>query len=170
MSFALWDERARRLANALIGLGLRKGDRVAVLAFNCIEWAEIYAATAKAGLVAVPVNFRLIAAEALYVIEDAECAALIVEDQLAGLVEEMGTGLSINEDRRICLRQAQGAGRLSRLRDVPRLRRGCVARSRGRSRRPLGVHVHLRHHRAAEGRHPHASRRDDGRARHRDRA
>ena len=101
MSFALWEARARRLANALIGLGLRKGDRVAVLAYNCIEWAEIYAATAKAGLVAVPVNFRLIAAEALYVIEDAECAALIVEDELAGLIEEMGGALSIRRDRRI---------------------------------------------------------------------
>jgi len=101
MSFALWDQRARRLANALIGLALRKGDRVAVLAYNCVEWAEIYAATARAGLVAVPINFRLIAAEALYVIEDAECAALIVQDELACLIEEMGPALAINQDRRI---------------------------------------------------------------------
>jgi fatty-acyl-CoA synthase len=107
MSFALWESRARRLANALIGLGLNKGDRVAALAYNCIEWAEIYAATAKAGLVAVPVNFRLIAAEALTIIEDAECAALIVEDELAGLVEEMGAALSINRDRRIVFGRGQ---------------------------------------------------------------
>jgi acyl-CoA synthetase (AMP-forming)/AMP-acid ligase II len=45
MTFALWDERARRLANALLGLGLAKGDRVALLACNCVEWVEIYAAT-----------------------------------------------------------------------------------------------------------------------------
>ena len=89
MTFALWDERARRLANALLGLGLVKGDRVAVLAYNCIEWAEIYAATAKAGLVAAPINFRLVAREALYIVEDAECAALIVQDELIGLVDEI---------------------------------------------------------------------------------
>ena len=57
MSFRLWNQRACRLANALLGLGLSRGDRIAVLAYNCVEWAEIYAATAKAGLVAVPVNF-----------------------------------------------------------------------------------------------------------------
>ena len=60
MSFRDWNARSCRLANALLGLGLAKGDRVAVLAYNCVEWLEIYAATAKAGLVAVPVNFRLI--------------------------------------------------------------------------------------------------------------
>ena len=51
MTFSQWNERACRLANALLGLGLAKGDRVAVLAYNRLEWAEIYAATAKAGLV-----------------------------------------------------------------------------------------------------------------------
>ena len=56
LTFAQWDERACRLGNALLGLGLAKGDRVAVLAYNCVEWLEIYAATAKAGLVMVPLN------------------------------------------------------------------------------------------------------------------
>ena len=58
-----WNERSCRLANALLGLGLAKGDRVAVLAYNRVEWAEIYAATAKAGLIAVPINFRLVGPE-----------------------------------------------------------------------------------------------------------
>ena len=38
MSFRLWNQRCCRLANALLGLGLVKGDRVAVLAYNCVEW------------------------------------------------------------------------------------------------------------------------------------
>ena len=84
-----WNARSCRLANALLGLGLRKGDRVAVLAYNCLEWAEIYAATAKAGLVAVPVNFRLTAPEVRYIIENAEASAVIVQDELAGPIEEM---------------------------------------------------------------------------------
>ena len=58
LTYRLWNERACRLANALLGMGLNKGDRVAILAYNCLEWMEIYVATAKAGLVAVPVNFR----------------------------------------------------------------------------------------------------------------
>ena len=44
LTFAEWDERATRLANALLGLGLTKGDRVGLLAYNCVEWMEIYVA------------------------------------------------------------------------------------------------------------------------------
>jgi fatty-acyl-CoA synthase len=89
LTFRAWNGRACRLANALAGLGLKPGDRVAVLAYNCIEWAEIYAATAKACLIAVPINFRLVAAEALHVVGDAGAAALIVQHELMGVVEEM---------------------------------------------------------------------------------
>ena len=60
MTFKLWNERACRFANALGGLGLSKGDRIAVLAYNCLEWVEIYAGAAKAGLVIVPFNFGLV--------------------------------------------------------------------------------------------------------------
>ena len=49
MTFAEWNARACRLANGLLALGLRRGDRIAVLAFNRVEWAEIYVAAAKAG-------------------------------------------------------------------------------------------------------------------------
>ena len=45
MTFRQWNQRSCQLANALLGLGLAKGDRVAVLAYNRVEWAEIYAAT-----------------------------------------------------------------------------------------------------------------------------
>src|SRR5215472_2332961 len=79
MTFAQWNERSCRLANSLLGLGLSKGDRIAILAYNCVEWVEIYAATAKAGLVAVPINFRLLGAEVRYIVENAEAAALIVQ-------------------------------------------------------------------------------------------
>src|SRR5262245_6132017 len=71
MTFAQWNERSCRLANALLGLGLSKGDRVAILAYNSVEWVEIYAAMAKAGLVAVPINFRLLGPEVRYIVENA---------------------------------------------------------------------------------------------------
>src|SRR6267154_5129879 len=70
LTYREWNERSCRLANALLAMGLAKGDRVIILAYNCIEWMEIYVALAKAGLVAVPVNFRLTAAEILAIAED----------------------------------------------------------------------------------------------------
>ena len=94
MTFREWDRRANRLVNALLGLGLAKGDRVAVLAHNCVEWLEIYAACARGGLVACPINFRLVAPEAAFVVDDAEAAAVIVQDTLRPLAEEMREGLS----------------------------------------------------------------------------
>lgn len=99
MTFRQWNQRSCRLANALLGLGLSKGDRVAVLAYNRVEWAEIYAATAKAGLIAVPINFRLTGPEIRYIVENAEAAALIVEDALAGLIEEVRADLPLAADR-----------------------------------------------------------------------
>ena len=50
LTFRGWNDRSCKLGNALVGLGLEKGDRIAVLAYNCLEWMEIYAAVAKAGL------------------------------------------------------------------------------------------------------------------------
>ena len=87
LSYAQWDDRASRLANALLGLGLQKGDRVALLAYNCIEWLEIYAALARAGLVAVPINFRLSAPEVAYIVQHAEARAAIVQEALRALFD-----------------------------------------------------------------------------------
>jgi acyl-CoA synthetase (AMP-forming)/AMP-acid ligase II len=97
LTYAQWNSRARRLANALLGLGLRPGDRVAVLAYNCVEWMEIYIALAKAGLVAVPINFRLLTPEIQYIAEHSSARALIVQDALVSHVEPIRGTLSIPE-------------------------------------------------------------------------
>jgi acyl-CoA synthetase (AMP-forming)/AMP-acid ligase II len=86
LTYAQFEERACRLANALLGLGLGHGDRVAVFAHNCVEWMEIYAACAKAGLTAVPVNFRLTAPEVQYIVQDSDAAALLVGADLVDVV------------------------------------------------------------------------------------
>ena len=95
MTFREWNARACRLANALLGLGLAKGDRVAVLAYNCVEWLEIYAATAKAGLIAVPINFRLVGEEIRYIVQNCEAAAFIVQDALLEPVEQVRGDLPV---------------------------------------------------------------------------
>jgi fatty-acyl-CoA synthase len=87
LTFHKWNDRSCKLANALVGLGLRKGDRLAVLAYNCLEWMEIYAAISKAGLVVVPINFRLIGSEVQYIVENSEAKTLIVHHDLLDRVE-----------------------------------------------------------------------------------
>ena len=111
LSWRQWNARACRLANALLGLGLSKGDRVAVLAYNRLEWAEIYAAVAKAGLVAVPINFRLTAAEAQYILEDCAAAALLVEDALLPAMESVREAMIVPAERLIVLGEAPAGWR-----------------------------------------------------------
>jgi len=99
VTFRQWNERACRLANGLLASGLAKGDRVAVLAYNCLEWMEIYVALAKAGLVAVPVNFRLTADEIRYIAQDCDVRAFIVQEDLRDRVEALSADLGLPDER-----------------------------------------------------------------------
>ncbi len=78
MTFKEWNERSCRLANALAKMGVKKGDRFAILAYNCLEWMEIYAAAAKGGQITVPIMFRLAPPEMEYVINHSGCKAFFV--------------------------------------------------------------------------------------------
>ena len=111
LSYREWDQRASRLANALLGLGLVRGDRVALLAYNAIEWWEIYTALARVGLVAVPVNFRLAGPEIAYIVQNAEAQAAIVQDELRGVIDRIRPDLPIAADRYVHFgKQATPAG------------------------------------------------------------
>src|SRR5829696_4166547 len=59
-----------RLADAFMGAGLQRGERIAVLAKNCIEYPLIYVAASRAGVVPVPLNYRSAPTEWEYVIHD----------------------------------------------------------------------------------------------------
>jgi fatty-acyl-CoA synthase len=101
LTFRGWNDRSCKLANALVGLGFEKGDRIAVLAYNCLEWMEIYAAVAKAALAVVPINFRLIGSEVRYIVENSEAKAIIVQDDLLDRVEAIRAERVIAEDKYI---------------------------------------------------------------------
>jgi acyl-CoA synthetase (AMP-forming)/AMP-acid ligase II len=94
------DDRARRLATFMAGRGLAPGDRVLVIARNCVEWPEISFGLAKAGLIAVPVNIRLAADEVAHVRDDAGPRAAIVHadhlDKFIGELSEMAVLLGID--------------------------------------------------------------------------
>ncbi|QHC02302.1 long-chain-fatty-acid--CoA ligase [Epidermidibacterium keratini] len=76
------DQRVTRLARGLAERGVGRGDRVAVLMFNRIEVIESYFAIIRLGAIAVPINFRLTAAEAAYIIDDSGAQILITEAAL----------------------------------------------------------------------------------------
>ena len=72
VDFATLNRRANRAASVFTSLGCREGDRVAWMSFNSLEGAEIANGTRKAGLVIVPVNYRLRGSEIAYVLNDSQ--------------------------------------------------------------------------------------------------
>jgi acyl-CoA synthetase (AMP-forming)/AMP-acid ligase II len=83
------NERVNRLANALLNLGVKKGDRVAILQVNCNQYLESYYATAKLGGIFVPLNFRAKEDELSYMLSNAEAVALFVGDRYLDMVNVM---------------------------------------------------------------------------------
>ncbi|MCP4687158.1 MAG: AMP-binding protein, partial [Desulfobacterales bacterium] len=81
--------RVNRLAHGLLSLGLEKGDRVAVLLENCIEIVEIFLATAKTGIVIVPINFRLLGKDIEYIVNNSDASAFIVYDEFTPEVDSV---------------------------------------------------------------------------------
>ena len=85
-------ERAFRLAHALAARGVGPGDRVAVLAQNCPEYMEAYAAAELGGWTTVTVNYRLTPPEISYILVDSAPKALIAEADLLARVEAAARG------------------------------------------------------------------------------
>lgn len=84
-TFAQMEERANRLANAIEGLGFRKGDVLAFLVSNRAEIVDIYFALARTGVVGIPLNYRLAAPEIKSLAESMGAKGIIYEDRFAAL-------------------------------------------------------------------------------------
>jgi fatty-acyl-CoA synthase len=100
-TYAELDESSERLAAGLLAAGLRRGDRVATLTANRPEHVEVLFACAKAGLMLVPLNWRLTAPELAHQIADAQPALALVEDGRAELLA--GTGVRVHGIERASL-------------------------------------------------------------------
>jgi acyl-CoA synthetase (AMP-forming)/AMP-acid ligase II len=89
LSYSRLCERSVRLANALAGVGVSRGDRVATWLTDGFEYVEIYLACAHIGAVVVPINARFVGAEAHYQIDNAGARCLIwtaaMDEQVATL-------------------------------------------------------------------------------------
>ena len=101
------NKRVNRLAHSLLSLGLSKGDKVAVLLENSIEIVEVFLATAKTGIIIVPINFRLVSAEVEYIADNSDARAFIVHDEFTSTVDPIKAKLkNIAPDNYIAVGQA----------------------------------------------------------------
>ena len=93
ITWSVFDEKANRMANLLQGRGIRKGQKVAILLMNCLEWLPIYFGILKAGAIAVPLNFRYTAEEIDYCVKLADVDVLFFGPEFIGRIEQIAEDL-----------------------------------------------------------------------------
>ena len=89
ITWSVFDEKANRVANLLMSRGIRKGQKVAILLMNCLEWLPIYFGILKTGAIAVPLNFRYTADEIDYCLRLADADVLFFGPEFIGRVEDI---------------------------------------------------------------------------------
>lgn len=85
-TWAELDAHAEKFADALARRGVGAGDRVLVMALNCVEFVEAVLGVNRLGAIAVPINFRLTPPEIAYLVGDCEPKAVVTDSMLAPLV------------------------------------------------------------------------------------
>jgi long-chain acyl-CoA synthetase len=93
LAFQEMDERVNRLSSALSGLGITRGDRVAILSLNCHRFFELYYGVPQLGAIVVPINFRLQPPEIKYIVDHSGARIIAVDPALAPLIEAVRSQL-----------------------------------------------------------------------------
>ena len=96
ISWQVFNEKANRCANFLISRGIGKGDNVALIMYNSIDWLPIYFGILKAGAVAVPFNFRYSADEISYCANLAQVKLIFFGAEFIGRIEAIFNSLNID--------------------------------------------------------------------------
>ena len=95
-SYAQLDERANRLANLLQGeLGVEKGDRVSILAHNCVAYLDLLYGAAKIGAIMAPLNWRLALDELIYILRDCDPKVLVCGPEFINMLNELRSRLTV---------------------------------------------------------------------------
>ena len=136
-------------------MGVGKGDKVAVMALNSMEYVEIYYAGAKLGAVFVPLNYRAKQEELAYMFNNSETKVLFVGERYLDLADKIKPDLETVEHI-VCI-DGRPEG-MPNLRRPPRAARARGDLHRRRRQRPDDRHLHQRHDRAAQGRRAHLPR------------
>ncbi len=103
VTYAEFDAAVNRAAHALAGRGLAKGERLALLSHNSWQFAVLVFATARLGVVLVPVNFMLNAEEIAFILGHSGATALVVEDALVPTAEKALTSAGVPMTIRGCV-------------------------------------------------------------------
>jgi fatty-acyl-CoA synthase len=106
-TFKQWNERSCRLANALTKKGIGHQDRFAILAYNRVEWMDIYVSCAKGGQVMVPLMFRLAPPDFEYIINHSGCKGVIVEEPFIEAMNSIRNKLPIPQENYIYLGEGE---------------------------------------------------------------
>lgn len=107
LSFAEFDHLVDRAAAALHDNGLLPGARVALLSRNCWQYAVLAFATARAGVVLVPINFMLTPEEISYILGHSHATGFIVEDDLVPVAEQAMVSSAVT--RKVALTSTGGS-------------------------------------------------------------
>lgn len=99
MTWGEMNRHANKFANALKREGIKRGDKVAVLMYNCNEWIPIYLGILKTGALAVPMNFRYEADEIVYCLDLAEVNMLVFGHEFVDRIKKRLSG--IQNDREL---------------------------------------------------------------------
>ena len=108
LTFAELEAAVSRTAAALAAEGLRKGDRLALLSHNCWQFAVLSFATARLGVILVPVNFMLGPGEIAYILSHSEAAAFVAEDGLAATADKAIAAAGLDISARAVIRLGGG--------------------------------------------------------------
>ena len=96
ITWNIFNEKSNRFANLLASRGIGKGDKVAILLMNCLEWLPIYFGILKTGAIAVPLNFRYDSSEIEYCLNLSETDVLLFGPEFIGRVEAVADVISRN--------------------------------------------------------------------------
>lgn len=105
-TYEQFNARVNSLVNALSDMGIRKGDRLAILAENCHQQREVYVAGMKSGFAVVPLNYRLTEAEISYIINDSKPTTIVVQDKYIDTITSICSGAIPNKNF-VCLGQCR---------------------------------------------------------------
>lgn len=98
------NDNVNRIAHCLQDMGLKKGDRIAVLLLNCPEFLEVYFAAAKLGAIFVPLNFRLVGPEVVYQINQSGSSLCVFHDIFAEMIDSIRPEINVGKDKFIFLK------------------------------------------------------------------
>jgi fatty-acyl-CoA synthase len=88
LTYSQFGERVNRLSNALLDMGIKKGDRVAVVDANSHRLLELHFGVPRIGAILLPINIRLSPKEIAHVLNDAGARCLVINEEMAGLIDK----------------------------------------------------------------------------------